>query len=223
MAGFIELILALVVFLGSHGVAGAFGLRAKLVGALGERPYLILYSLVSLALLVWLFSAALRAPYVEVWPPVPGAAHLLLTLMPIACVLWASALVEPNPFSLGVRQSGFDPARPGMVAPVRHPLFFGMVLWAGGHLLANGDLAGILLFAPMLLLSLFGPKIARRKAEARLGGPEAYAALEAEMKEAPLFRRFPGWKVYVAAAVLYAVLISLHGPVVGIYPKQMLG
>jgi uncharacterized membrane protein len=222
LGGFGELALALGVFLGSHAVAGLPGARSRLVSALGEQAYLVLYSLLSLGLLVWVISAAQRAPYLELWPPQPWAAHFLVGGMPIVAILWTATLAEANPFSLSFNRRTFDPRRPGLAGLVRHPLFVGMALWAAGHVLANGDLAGLLLFGPMLVLSLLGPRVARRKA-ARRHGTEHLAQWERVMATAPLSRKLPGGRTVLYGLLLYFALLRLHGPVFGIDPAALVG
>ncbi|MCF8482553.1 MAG: NnrU family protein [Rhodospirillum sp.] len=222
MGGFGELVLALGVFLGSHAVAGMPGVRARLVGAGGERAYLILYSALSLGLLGWLISAAQRAPYLELWPPQPWAPHLLVAGMPVVAILWTATLTEANPFSLSVNRRAFDPNRPGLPGLVRHPLFVGFALWAAGHVVANGDLAGLLLFGPMLILSLLGPLVARRKA-ARRHGAERLAQWDRAMAAAPLSRKLPGVRTVLYGLLLYFALLGLHGPLFGIDPTALVG
>ena len=111
--GFLEFGGALVAFIGSHAVAGLPGIRGRLLARLGERTYRIVYSVVSLTLLTWVISAAIRAPYVGLWGPFPWTTALLVAVMAPASVLLAASVVEPNPFSLSFARGRFDPARPG--------------------------------------------------------------------------------------------------------------
>jgi uncharacterized membrane protein len=222
VGGFGELVAALAVFLGSHAVAGLPRVRARLVTGLGERAYLIAYSLLSLGLLGWLIAAALRAPYLELWPPQAWTAHLLVGAMPVVCVLWVATLTESNPLSLGTMRWGFDPARPGLPGLVRHPLFLGLGAWSASHVLANGDLAGLLLFGPMLVLSLLGPLVARRKA-LRRHGAERIAHWERALSAAPLAARLPRLRTVFYGLLLYLALLRLHGPVFGIDPVTLVG
>jgi uncharacterized membrane protein len=72
-------------------------------------------------------------------------------------LLIVPGLATPNPTS--VRQEGrlqkVD-AVAGMLRITRHPFLWGVAIWAIGHLLVNGDIAGIVLFAGLLALALFG-------------------------------------------------------------------
>lgn len=151
------LILGLVLFLGVHSLMiAAPGLRASLVGRLGEGPFKGLYALASLAAfaLIVIGYGAARGDTVVLWNPPTWARHVTVTLVLIAFVLLA-AYGGP----------------PGRIKPaVRHPMVVGTILWAIGHLLANGTLADLVLFGAFLawgvadLLSL----LARDRAVGRI-------------------------------------------------------
>jgi uncharacterized membrane protein len=97
-----EFILALLVFLLAHSIPARPAVRRRLVAAFGERLYLLLYSLLSLLLLVWLISAAVRAPTITLWPTGIWAYHLALALMLPACWLLVGGLTTPNPRSISL-------------------------------------------------------------------------------------------------------------------------
>jgi uncharacterized membrane protein len=129
------LILATVVFLGLH-ILPSTPLRRRAVGALGEGPYLGLFSLASLAGLAWMAVEYARAPFEGLWPGL-RLAPLVLALP--AFVLLACGLLSRNPALLG--QAGSlrreDPAR-GIIRVTRHPVMWAIMLWAFAHILAIG-------------------------------------------------------------------------------------
>jgi uncharacterized membrane protein len=219
--GFVEFGAALVAFIGSHAVAGLPGIRGRLMAGLGARTYRIAYSVVSLALLTWVISAAIRAPYVGLWGPFPWTTALLVTVMAPASVLLAASVLEPNPFSLSFARGRFDPARPGTAGLIRHPLPLAFALWAGAHLIANGDAVQAVLFGSLLALSLAGPGIGAAKAR-RGHGVARLAAWREEMALAPLRHRIPRPITWMAGLGLYGALLLLHGPVIGPDPLAML-
>lgn len=167
-----EFLLALLVFLLAHSIPARPALRSRLVAGLGERSYLILYSLLSLALLAWLISAAIRAPTIALWPTGLWAYHLALALMLPASWLLIGGLLTPNPLSISFARSRFDPARPGLVGLVRHPVLWGFATWALVHAIANGDLVSLILFGGFLLFSLAGMKLLDRRRRWQLGDAE---------------------------------------------------
>ena len=142
-------------------------LRARLVAVMGRRAYLMVYSLVSLLTLAWLFHAALQLNFVPLWDPAPWQAWFPLILTPLALVLLLAGLTSPNPASITLRKPDL---RPGAITTVtRHPVLWGFALWAGSHLVPNGDLRSLLLFGALLAFALLGMVITDRRARRRLG------------------------------------------------------
>lgn len=140
--GWLEFTAALALFLLSHAIPVRPPVRPWLVRRLGLRGYFTAYSLLSLAILAWLVVAAARAPNAGVLPHWNLFRWAPLLLMPLACLLAVAGVMRQNPFSFGgLGLRAFDPADPGILAVSRHPLLAAMALWAGAHLLANGDLA----------------------------------------------------------------------------------
>jgi len=228
MAGFGELAAALAVFFASHSLPALPGLRARLVGWCGgERRYLLLHSLSATATLVWLVAAALRAPYLELWGFHAWTRWVPITVMPLACMLLVAGLTTPNPFSLGPGGRGFDPQRLGVLAITRHPVLWAAALWSGAHLFPNGSLRAVLLFGALCGFSLMGTRLFdRRRAQAM--GVAAWTVLAAGTSNLPFAApssrraRLGGSGGLVLRAVLgivvYALLLALHGPLIGVYP-----
>ena len=127
------LILGLVLFVGVHSLRiFAEGWRNAQLARFGEQRWKGLYSAASLAgfvLLAWGFGEARTAAPVLYAPPVWARHAAALFTLP-AFVLLAAAYVP------GTR----------IKAAVGHPMVAGTVLWALGHLLANGRLPDLLLF-----------------------------------------------------------------------------
>lgn len=219
-----EFVLALVLFVASHAVPSTLRFRAPLVAALGERGYLVAYSVVSLGMLAWLASAYGRAPFVELWPFAPWTRWITIATMPFASILLIAGATAPNPLSIG-RAAGFDPARPGIVAVTRHPVLWAFILWAGAHLPPNGDAASVLLFGSFLALSLAGPALVERKRRAALGaaewdrlaGPTSNLPFAALLAGRTRLRGLGGGRVLVALA-LYVAMLFGHALVIGVDP-----
>lgn len=131
------LIAGLVIFLGVHSVAiVAAGWRERMIGRIGELPWMTVYSviaLVGLVLIVWGYDLARQDPVPVYWPPT-WLRHLALLLMiPVFPLLLAAYL-------------------PGRIrSTVRHPMLVAVKLWALAHLLANGMLSDIVLFGSFLI------------------------------------------------------------------------
>ncbi len=142
------LLLGLVIFLGVHSVRiFAEPWRNARIAAWGKGPWMGLYSLGSLlglVLVCWGFGLARQQP-VFLWQPPVAMRHIAGLLTLVAFVLVTAAYVPRN----------------GFKARLHHPMVLGVKLWAFAHLLANGNLAHIVLFGSILLWAALSFKAAR--------------------------------------------------------------
>jgi uncharacterized membrane protein len=67
-----------------------------------------------------------------------------LVLTTIGLCFLLAGLLSPNPASITPRQSELAPG--AITTVTRHPVLWGFALWAGSHLVPNGDLRSRLLF-----------------------------------------------------------------------------
>jgi uncharacterized membrane protein len=146
------LVIATLVFLATHFVTST-PLRPVLVSKLGEWPYRGVYSVVALITLVWMIWAYRVAPPEPLWN---GAREIAFVLMPIAFILLACGYWR-NPTMVGADKllKSEDPAR-GMVRITRHPIMWGIMLWAAAHMVARGDLKSLVFFGAFLVLAAVG-------------------------------------------------------------------
>ncbi len=161
-----HLALATLVFLATHFVSST-PLRRPLVEAIGEKAYLGAYSLVSFLTIGWMAWAYLRVPFQPLWQ-VPGVKLWPLVVMPFALVLVSAGVMTRNPSAVGQATAlrADEPAR-GILRVTRHPVMWGIALWAGVHLLARGDAASLVFFGGFLVLALAGTALMdARKADA---------------------------------------------------------
>jgi len=181
------LILGLVLFLGIHSVRMiAPGFRDQRMEAMGENGWkgvFAVISLVGLALIIWGWSKyRLEAP--EIYQPPEWGRHANYLLTLLAFILIASANVKAGRIK----------------AAVGHPMLLGTIFWSLGHLLANGDLASILLFGAFLVYA-----IADR------------IAVVGRADSPPVFVSYRGDVIaIVGGGVVYAAfLFWLHGALIG--------
>ncbi len=144
------LILGLVLFLGVHSTRiVADGWRTTTIARIGTTPWKGLYALASIAgfvLLVWGFALARRQP-VFLWESPMALRHLAGALMVVAFILLVAAYVPRN----------------AIKARVHHPMVLAVKVWAVAHLLANGNLADVLLFGSFLVWAVFSFRAARAR------------------------------------------------------------
>jgi len=216
----IQLAVAVLVFLVCHSLPTLPGIRPRLEAALGRCGFTLAYSLLSLALLSWVVLAACEAPVLVLWPQEDWTRWVPVLAMAPGSLLLAAGLATPNPFSIGPGGRGFDPERPGLLRLTRHPVLWGMALWAAAHLFPNGQAALVALFAPLLLLALAGPFLLDSKRRRTLGEAEwrRLAALTGRLGDWRLALAEIGWARLAAGPLLYALLIVLHPIVIGFDP-----
>ncbi len=218
--------------LASHFGISSTPLRPWLVARLGERAYLALYSLIALAAIVWLVRAYARAPYVELWPVTAWTAAVPLIVMPFALVLAVAGLSTANPTAVGAPAETLQGARPvhGVFRITRHPFQWAVVLWAVAHLIANGDLAGLILFGALGALALIGTFLIDRKYERRRGADwQAFAAASSNLPFAAIaagrqhlvLAEIGGWRLLLGLA-LYLLLLAVHPFLFGAAPLAAL-
>ncbi|MCW1934830.1 NnrU family protein [Pararhodobacter zhoushanensis] len=216
MDGWGSLVAAMAVFVGAHRLMVWPRVKAPLVARLGAGGFTLAYSALSVALLVWVIVAAARSPFVPLWSPAAWQAWAALALMLVGCVLVAQALAGVNPFSFGSRTAPFDPERPGIAGVTRHPVLLALALWALAHTLANGDLAHVLLFAPMGLFALLGMAAIDRRKRRVMPDWNALSRNTALLSLRGV-AALPLWPS-LAGVAAWAALIALHPLVIGADP-----
>ncbi len=221
----INLVAATAAFLGLHVFVSGTGLRDAVAGKIGERAYLGLFSLASLALIIWMATAFGAAPYIELWQFGIGARHGALALMGIAVFLLVAGLTTPNPTAVGA--SGLlarDEAAAGILRVTRHPFMWAVVLWALAHLLVNGDAASVVFFGGFGVLALWGPrlidaKMARRQGEnwERFARATSWLPFQAIVEKRNRFslRELGWWRLALALVLYLAIVLFLHGWLIG--------
>jgi uncharacterized membrane protein len=142
------LILGLVLFLGVHSVRiVADGWRTQVLAQRGEGAWKGLYSVLSivgLVLVVWGYGLARQQPVV-LWVPPVATRHIAALLTLVSFILLTAPYVPRN----------------GIKARLHHPMVLGVKVWAFAHLLANGNLADVVLFGSFLLWSALSFRAAR--------------------------------------------------------------
>jgi len=145
-----------------------------------------LASLIGLALIVWGWILY-RSDAPDVYFPPDWGRHVTYALMLVSFVL----------FSVPARRVGW------IRATVRNPMLIATICWSFGHLLANGDLASLLVFGAFLAYSVID-----------------LIAVQFRNEPAPVFQSFrPDISAVLVGIVIYAVFaFYLHGLLFGVNP-----
>ena len=178
-----QILFAGVLFVGAHLGISSTPLRGKLVSAVGPGGYLGIYSLLALATigyLVWLYGEVPRYEYW--WPLDPALYWVPKILMPVAFIFMLGGFMVKNPTAVGMEEVLSDPAQAeksvsGLLRITRHPFQWSVVIWAGSHIVANGDAVSVVFFSSFGALSLLGTVLLDRKKAAAIGADwEPFAA-----------------------------------------------
>lgn len=138
------LIAGLVLFVAIHLVPTNPSMRDGLVARFGEGPYKGIFSVLSLigfVLIVMGFAKAqnyLGSKNPILFYPPTWTKHVAFTLMIPAMILLVAAYV---------------PSR--IRTAVKHPMLLAVKIWALAHLIANGDVASLLLFGGLLAWAVY--------------------------------------------------------------------
>ena len=134
------LIAGVVIFFGSHLVrVVAPGFRETMMQRLGKWGWKGVYSVVSIVGLGLLIAGYVQAKPASdwLWSPPVWTRHLAALVVLPALVLLVAAYL------------------PGRIRRATgHPMTLAVVLWSGAHLLANGQVADVILFGAFFLWSL---------------------------------------------------------------------
>jgi uncharacterized membrane protein len=211
----------------SHFGLSSSRLRELLVRKLGERRYLTLYKLITLAAFGWLITAYRGAPTHLIWITPVGVKLALLPVMLVAFFLVVAGITTPNPTVVGA-ESLFD--RPdivrGILRVTRNSFLWGVGLWALAHVMATGDLASVLMFGSIGALGLIGaPLLDAKKARHHGARWRAFAAATSSLPFLAITQRRQqlvvaeiGWWRIVLAVVLFLAALYGHQWAFGVSP-----
>ncbi len=186
------LVLGLIIFFAVHLVPTSPGLRQGLVARFGETAFKAAFgiaSLVGLVLIVMGYHKLQLMPgkNVVLWDPPTWTRHLAMLLMIPAIILLVASQI---------------PSRIRTAA--KHPMLAAIKIWALAHLLANGDLASLLLFGGFLAFAVYDRISVKRRAYAGRLGTETGAPVNDVI-------------VVVLGLALYAIILVWgHGALIGV-------
>ncbi|NKE45170.1 NnrU family protein [Roseomonas frigidaquae] len=215
------LILAALLWVGVHvGISGT-ALRGRVVAAVGERAFMIGFSLTSVVSIILLVMAWRAAETTPLWFAGPGLRWVLAVLMLPALVLFMASH-KRNPTAVGGKGLGEEPR--GIQRITRHPMLWSFALWAGIHILGNGDTASLVFFGAFLVTALAGMPSIDAKLAAR--HPESWPGFAARTSIIPfaaiatgrnhLVLREIGLMPPLVGLLLWAALLHFHRAIFGV-------
>lgn len=178
------LIAGLVIFFGAHIFSGFRAARKGMIQRLGEKPYKAVYALLALGGFVLIVIGVGKAEQVILWEPAEWGRYAAVWFMPFALISLAASFIPSN-----------------FQRYTAHPLLWSVTLWALLHLLANGNLTGLMLFGAFGLYSVHA-----------MSSQNARGARPSQFKR-PLFNDAA---VVVAGLILYWLFLRFHADLFGV-------
>lgn len=177
------LIIGIVVFFSIH-LLSSTPLKPVLHAKFGEPVYKGVYALCALMGLVLIIVGYGQAPYQPVWNALPQLREATAVIMWLSFVLLPAAHMKGN-----------------IKRFTRHPMMWGVWLWASAHLLVNGDLASVITFGSFWCYSLFA------MASQNWRGARKQTESVAIKKD---------FIVIAAGTLVFILVIFLHGLIFGV-------
>lgn len=208
VAGYETLAAGVAVFVVGHLLISSYPVHSMLQAMLGRNMYRLMHSGLAVVGLVLIYLGYSDRPIEIIWalPPIYNMAPVVV--MPFALILLAGS---------GVSKASIQRV-------TRHPMLWGVFLWAAAHLVANGDKGSVMLFGGMMFYSLMAQIMGDRKM--RQTDPQGWAALRHRTSAIPLLAFFAGRTVaggrdkgLLAVAIgllMYGALLYLHPYVSGV-------
>ena len=219
------MLLAGIIWVVTHLGLSSTPLRGQIVSRLGEQAFLGIYSLVAFGTLGYLIYVYTVVPHFDyLWTPNLDLYWIAKLTMPIACIFIVGSFMANNPTMVGGKVDA-DAAEPatGVFRITRHPLQWGFIIWAIGHIIANGDVVSIIFFTSLFLVSLLGTYgMDSKKAKST---DEAWPAYVAVTSNLPFGALLSGrnrlvmrelWLPVVVGLVLFAILYVVHEYIAGV-------
>jgi len=147
------LITGLILFLGMHSVRiFAENWRLEQIYKRGEKTWQAIFSIISLSgfiLIIWGYSEARVVSQILWYPPV-WTRHAAALLILLGFVFIVAADISGTKIK----------------SKIGHPMIVGVKLWAFGHLISNGSVADIVLFASFLVWAILDFRASRQRDKA---------------------------------------------------------
>jgi uncharacterized membrane protein len=213
------LALATAAFVGTH-LLMSHPLRLRMVQNLGEKGFLIVYSIVSFLTLGWMILSFGDAGNLPLWIAPSWWWEVASVVMLLASILLVGSFVRnpafPHP---GAEKQAIRPAN-GVFAITRHPMNWSFILWALVHLSLWGSPRNIIVAGGILVLAFFGSIGQDRKKSSALGRSwQDWQARTSFVPFGALLQRkvrwraaVPGWAAFAGGLLLWLLVTTFHAP-----------
>ncbi len=212
------LILGMLGFVGGHFLLSWPPVRGKIVGAIGEAAFAVVYSAFAAVCLVAAVHGYRESPPYLLWNLGVAGRWVPVLVMPVALVLAVLGLTTRSATAVGGDRALAQGLAPrGIFTVTRHPFLWGVGLWALAHLAPNGDVPSLVFFGGFAVLAFGGMAAIDHKRAVKSGA--AWRKYAADTSVVPFGAAARGraidwggigWVRPVAALVLYLALFHGH-------------
>ena len=224
MSDLLWLIIAISAFIAGHELL-SHPLRSGLVARIGERGFLLVYTITAAATLGWAVQVWKVVPIDRLWLAPTWLHWVCVGLMAFAAVLFVGSVTAPNPSLMGQNPSTMPAGGPprGVQRITRHPMMWSFAIWGVVHIILSADSRTIVLASGIIVMALFGAamqdgkKQAQNPAYADHMKATGFVPFSAQLAgRAPWGSAAPGAVAIGGGLVLWALLVWGHPLVIGL-------
>ena len=226
MTAEMKILIAWLLFAGTHIGGSSRPVRARLIRAVGLLGFKGLYTLVAFATFIPLCYVYFTNKHAGTALFTPGAGLRLLAqaIMLLAFVVFAQGIATPSPLSSQAEMTGAFPDRArGIQRVTRHPQNLGFALFGLAHCFANPNVGDWIFFGGFVVYALVSAVHQDRRA--RAAGPDAVRRFQDQTSLLPFgailsgrqrlaAREFSPIALWVSVA-LFVVVRAFHGRIFG--------
>jgi len=132
------LLTGLSIFFIAHIFSSLTKWRALLISRIGDKPYKIIYALLSLSGFALIVIGLGEPNNIQLYQPASWSRPVTVLLMLIAIASYLSFVVPTN-----------------LRRVTAHPMMWGVLIWSVAHLLSNGNTMSVIVFISFFLYSIY--------------------------------------------------------------------
>jgi uncharacterized membrane protein len=205
-------------------------LRPRAVAIAGEGAYTAIFSIISLIAIYWLWTQYNAAPYGDkLWRAPDWWRWVQAALVLFSFVLMFGGLLTPNPSAPGGAEVLSNTrVADGIFAITRHPVMWGVAIWAITHMISQATWRGFAFFGAFAATALIGSWLQQNRKRDTVPG---WADFEAKTSFWPFLAisqgraKFSlsalGWWRIAIAVVAWAAILHFHSWLFGAHPLPL--
>ena len=202
-------------------------LRPRAVAIAGEGAYTAIFSLVSLVAFYWLWHQFDIAPYGDkLWLVPDWWRWVQAALILFSFILTFGGLLTPNPSTpIGAQALKNPNVADGIFAITRHPVMWGVAIWAVTHMTSQATWRGFAFFGALAATALIGSWLQQNRKRDSVPGWEPFEAQTSFFPFVAILQgrakfslRAVGWWRIAIAVVAWAAILHFHPWLFGAHP-----